>query len=226
MPRAREWADEFEEGIKKYGISADQIQRYNDADYDTMRNLFNFDVSDKIFENAEQGRRTLLLCFYAGHGAIQEQSNYKYTWALFNSNVGERSQGGNQFNLEGEMDDYARRKGTYIISLFACSREAMPEKEEEGTRGGTQANDYGQYIKIHAVPGGFWGSISPETPSLAKEFLQQLEESKAPNGCIMLPGNLQYWQPCIAGKKEINIVEPIHFGGPSPQDQSAIAEEE
>ena len=70
MPRAREWADEFEEGIKKYGISADQIQRYNDADYDTMRNLFNFDVSDKIFENAEQGRRTLLLCFYAGHGAI------------------------------------------------------------------------------------------------------------------------------------------------------------
>ena len=36
MPRAREWADEFEDGIKKYGFSADQIQRYNDVDWDTM----------------------------------------------------------------------------------------------------------------------------------------------------------------------------------------------
>ena len=36
MPRAREWADEFEEGIKAYGISEDQIQRYNDVDWRTM----------------------------------------------------------------------------------------------------------------------------------------------------------------------------------------------
>ena len=28
MPRAREWADEFEEGIKAYGFREDQIQRY------------------------------------------------------------------------------------------------------------------------------------------------------------------------------------------------------
>ena len=36
MPRAREWANEFEEGIKNYGISAEQIQRHTDSDSDTM----------------------------------------------------------------------------------------------------------------------------------------------------------------------------------------------
>ena len=51
----------------------------------------------------------------------------------------------------------------------------------------------------------------------------------------MLPGNLQYWQPCkwpgigygeYKGTIDYNINEPIHFAGPSPGDQSAIAEEE
>ena len=51
----------------------------------------------------------------------------------------------------------------------------------------------------------------------------------------MLPGNLQYWQPCKwtnerryekKGTIGYNINEPIHFCGPSPGDQSAIAEEE
>ena len=36
MPLARQWADEFEEGIKAYGIDGKQIQRYNDSDWDTM----------------------------------------------------------------------------------------------------------------------------------------------------------------------------------------------
>ena len=36
MPCAREWANDFEEGIKAYGFSDDQIKRYNDVDNDTM----------------------------------------------------------------------------------------------------------------------------------------------------------------------------------------------
>ena len=67
MLKAREWADEFEEGIKKYEFSDNQIQRYTDVDYSTMQRAI-WGAEDKIKENAEQGRRTLLLCFYAGHG--------------------------------------------------------------------------------------------------------------------------------------------------------------
>ena len=52
----------------------------------------------------------------------------------------------------------------------------------------------------------------------------------------MLPGNFQYWQPCkwyhegfdhtFIGTIRLLIIEPIHFSGPSPGDQSTIAEEE
>ena len=51
----------------------------------------------------------------------------------------------------------------------------------------------------------------------------------------MLPGNLQYWQPCKwfdeyknvrKGSIAYNINEPIHFSGPSPGDNSTIAIEE
>ena len=52
----------------------------------------------------------------------------------------------------------------------------------------------------------------------------------------MLPGNLQYWQPCkwysegwcrtLIGTKDIKIIEPIHFSGPSPGDNSAMIKEE
>ena len=52
----------------------------------------------------------------------------------------------------------------------------------------------------------------------------------------MLPGNLQYWEPCkwyvggnvrdFMGTIRYNISEPIHFFGPSPGYQSAIAEED
>ena len=41
MPHARQWADEFEEGIKAYGISEEQIQRYKDVDWDTMERAIN-----------------------------------------------------------------------------------------------------------------------------------------------------------------------------------------
>ena len=36
MPHARQWADQFEEGIKAYGVSDEQIKRYKDVDYSTM----------------------------------------------------------------------------------------------------------------------------------------------------------------------------------------------
>ena len=52
MPHAREWADDFEEGIQKYGISADQIQRYQDADYRTMNSVF-VKTYKKIKKNAK-----------------------------------------------------------------------------------------------------------------------------------------------------------------------------
>ena len=108
MPRAREWANTFEEGIKAYGFSEDQIYRYTDADYNTMDNAIRSgasSASQKIAQNAREGRRTLLLCFYAGHGA--QVAGLLGTYALLNSN--QRGNQGNRFPLEGILSDFCAR---------------------------------------------------------------------------------------------------------------------
>ena len=56
--------------------------------------------------------------------------------------------------------------------------------------------------------------------NIVEEFFEVLEKSKAKNGCIMLPGHIQYWHPRQnLGAKDINIDEPIHFAGPRPDAQ-------
>ena len=36
----------------------------------------------------------------------------------------------------------------------------------------------------------------------------------------MLPGNMQYWRPENGrGVKELDVDEPVHFAGPSPETQ-------
>ena len=37
MPKAREWADDFEQRIKAYGFTDAQIRRHRDADWNTMQ---------------------------------------------------------------------------------------------------------------------------------------------------------------------------------------------
>ena len=72
MPQARKWADDFEQGIKAYGFNEEQIHRHKDSDDNTINKVIYEGPNSartKIEQNASQGRRTLLLCFYAGHGA-------------------------------------------------------------------------------------------------------------------------------------------------------------
>ena len=146
---------------------------------------------NKIRENTREGRRTLLLCFYSGHGYTDDHS----TFTLLNSNDRGLGRGGNCYDLEHWLGNCAKEKGVYVINLFACDRVELPKeikeeakeeaKEEENVkgkgflkklfRGGTEATDLrpiedtGQSITIHSVLSGC--PIFPETPSLAQEFL-------------------------------------------------------
>ena len=87
---------------------------------------------------------------------------------------------------------------------------------------GTKEPEKGQAIMIHACKIG--GICAPNGPSLATEFFEQVELSAAPNGCVLLPGHMQFWTPCYhkdngiesKGTKEFDIREPIHFCGPEP----------
>ena len=96
---------------------------------------------------ASQGRRSLLLCFYAGHG-------YGNGSALLNSNRRGHDERGNNYILDDFISNCAHINGTYSIGLFACGRLPRPEEEK---RGGTelivptQIQDPGQSITIYAV---------------------------------------------------------------------------
>ena len=132
MPHARQWADTFEEGIKAYGFSADQIHHHTDADWDIMHGAINI-AREKIRHNARKGYRTHLLCFYAGHAA-NLMSNLRVF--LNSNNRGDSRPGHNQCNLEGWLGACADEKGAYVISLYACDRfgwvpEAKFEESEE-----------------------------------------------------------------------------------------------
>ena len=72
MPKAREYANEFEEGIKGYNISPEQIIRHSNVNYFTMASTL-LETQDKMERSKGEGRRTLLICFYAGRGGKNEQ---------------------------------------------------------------------------------------------------------------------------------------------------------
>ena len=105
IPLAREWADTFEEGIKAYGFSEEKTHRHKDSDFNTMKNAI-MEANDKIRVNAERGRRTLLLFFYAGHGGTRYMEG---TYAFLNSNHRGNKEGGNQFALEEYLENYCAR---------------------------------------------------------------------------------------------------------------------
>ena len=173
------------------------------------------------------------------------------TVALLNTNS-RGDTGNNIYQLESILRAIAKERGSYVIGLFACNRleipapmtasaktgsemaeEEIPEEimVEERKRGGTDgagAEDLqrGSGIYINAIGLGNFERVMESTPSLAREFFDQLYQSTASNGCIMLPGNMQYWQPCLQtdskneesyGTKDFNIVQPIHFSGPPPE---------
>ena len=91
MPKAREYANEFEEGIKGYNISPEQIIRHSNFDSFTMRSAL-MEARDKMMKSKAEGRRTLLICFYAGRGGKNERGE---KCVLLNSNV----RGENEFEL-------------------------------------------------------------------------------------------------------------------------------
>ena len=121
MPRAKEWAEEFENKIKDHGFSHDEVERYTNADRVTMHTAIKR-AGTKIIRNGKLGRRTLLVCFYAGHGATVKNS----TNALCNSSEKE-GRNCNQYELEAWIRGCLKSAGAYVIGLFACDRAPMPE---------------------------------------------------------------------------------------------------
>ena len=249
LPEASEWASEFESNIASYGFTPEQIFRYTNPNARTFYRVIQREVLAKVRANSAEGRKTLVVCFFAGHGA--QNITYSATSALCNT-AGKSNL--DHYELENFLRSNLVAAGAYVIGLFACSRMEVPTRgaddgddEESKTptrinilgnkRGGTEETTVpqkGSAIIIHACSPG--DDLSPETPSLASEFFDQLRASTSPGESVLLPGNMTYWLPCTlhfssgnvksVGTKNLSIHEPIHFFGPSPDYVEQTEEEQ
>ena len=139
------------------------------------------------------------------------------TVALLNANT-RGDTGNNIYQLESILRAIAKERGAYVFGLFACNRQEIPaqiaehllakngsemaedeipeeimveERKRGGTDGaGTEELQRGSGIYINAIGLGHFDRVLESTPSLAREFFDQLNQSTAANGCIMLPGNM------------------------------------
>ena len=85
-----------------------------------------------VRENSEQGRRTLFLCFYAGHAEYDQDG----TQAYLNCGPLGKSHG---YELVAELGAIAdHHKGSYLIALMACDCSRRPKEQQ---RGGTEATE-------------------------------------------------------------------------------------
>ena len=69
LPEASEWAQEFQTGIADYGFAPDQIHRYTNPTARTFYRVIQRELLGKIKANVKEGKRTLVVSFYTGHGA-------------------------------------------------------------------------------------------------------------------------------------------------------------
>ena len=120
LPEASEWAQEFQTGIADYGFAPEQIHRYTNPNARTFYRVIQRELVNKIKANVKEGKRTLVVSFYAGHGA---QNQTKGTSVLCNT-AGKSNM--EHYELEQQLIQNVVKAGAYLIGLFACSRMPWP----------------------------------------------------------------------------------------------------
>ena len=68
---------------------------------------------DKVYENYEQGKKTFIFIYYAGHGEMD-----LFTFAMLNSDSKDKY----RFPLERQIRALGKIEGAYVIGVFDCCR--------------------------------------------------------------------------------------------------------
>lgn len=78
------------------------------------------ETMNTVYKNHVNGVSTLLFFYYAGHGACDNN-----TYIILGD--------GSTFPLERSLRTISKMIGSYVIGLFDCCREKIPEGEWRGT---------------------------------------------------------------------------------------------
>ena len=119
LPAVKEDLKTIELGVMHLGFTKDEIQVMEEPSFADIKKTM-YTVQNKIYNANEEGEKTLLFVYYAGHGI---QSNM--TQIITN--------GGQKFKypLEYMLRCFGKLEGAFVFSLFDCCREKVnPELEK------------------------------------------------------------------------------------------------
>ena len=82
------------------------------ADFTKLDRTF-VTIMDKVYENYEQGKKTFVFIYYAGHGEMDV-----FTFAMLNAETKAKY----RFPLENQIRTLGKIEGAYVIGVFDCCR--------------------------------------------------------------------------------------------------------
>jgi len=98
--------------ITCFGAKENEIMMIENADYTKLSRTF-LAIMDKVYDNNEQGKKTFIFLYYAGHGEMD-----LFTFAMLNANTKDKY----RFPLEQQLRTLGRIEGAYVIAVFDCCR--------------------------------------------------------------------------------------------------------
>ena len=110
-----------EQGLRRLGFERNDIVTLLDPMLSDIK-IETKQLAIDVIRSQREGENTLIFCYYAGHGC---QENF--TKILLNSN-----HGAFKYPLEKILRDIACTDGSYVISLFDCCRERLPQELMRG----------------------------------------------------------------------------------------------
>ena len=179
-------------GLRQLGFSDDDIIVLSEPEWHDLHFVM-IDLQGDLQRAQIDGERTLVFCYYAGHG-IEEQN-------MVSCQLNETQ----LYPLEHTIRKLSKVKGSYIMTLFDCCREMKKETSESAETNPLFASIAGRsseenFIITYGCP------ITEGVPSksqIAKAYIKYLKMS-AKEGLIVLPGPLNFFVG-TDGKCEHNI---------------------
>ena len=108
-----------------FGAKEHEITMIENADQSKLNKTF-YAIMAKVYENNEQGKKTFIFLYYAGHGEMD-----LFTYAMLNADTDDKY----RFALEQQLRTLGRIEGAYVIAVFDCCRSHVHPALRRGNAG-------------------------------------------------------------------------------------------
>ena len=179
IPEVRQDMENIKKGVMGLGARMLDIESFQDANFQTLKELQRHLIQD-LNNNAQQGERTCVFFYYAGHGM---QNNY--TFCVLNDK--------RNFAIEQNLRILASIPKAYVVALLDCCREKL----SEAMRGGNTeqpAEEEEEGMNLVITFGCPPSSGTPAKSEIAVAYFDRLRQKADVDGSVILPEALLSWR--------------------------------